>query len=73
MKDFFTRTLKERWEFEHPFVHRSSVANDERTAEEIEKMIRAVYVFHKNSLYQELSLVYAEFSNQVQRISSFMN
>lgn len=65
IKDFFTRTLKERWEFEHPFERRSSAANDELTAEEMEKMIREVYVFNKISLYQELSLVYAEFSNRV--------
>ena len=65
LKDYFTRTLRERWEFEHPFALRTSAANDELTAEEMEKMIREVYVFNKISLYQELSLVYAEFSNRV--------
>lgn len=65
LQNFFDRSLREKWEFEHPFVRRSSAANDELTAEEMEKMIREVYVFNKISLYQELSLVYAEFSNRV--------
>ena len=65
LKEYFARTLRERWEFEHPFVRRTSAGSDELTAEEMQKMIREVYVFNKISLYQELSQVYTEFSNLI--------
>lgn len=65
LKAYFTHALREKWEFEHPFIRQSSAENDELSAAEMEKMIREVYVFNKISLYQELSLIHAEFSTQI--------
>ena len=62
LEDFFDRTLREKWEFEHPFIHQSSQNTDELTEKETEQMIRDVYVFNKVSLYQELAALYSELS-----------
>lgn len=60
LKGYLNRIIKEKQEFEHPFARHTASKGEELTAKETERLIRAVFVFNKISLYQALADIYRE-------------